>query len=207
MTRPAAPAPPHTASARLRSAALGEHGVDQRERGGKHERPAQPLDGAGGEQGLRRLREPTDKRGDGVEREAGHEHPPRAEEVGGATTEQQETGGGHRVGADHRLQRLRRVVQLAPDLGQRHDDDVLIERDDQHRERQQRQRRRLAGPAARGCCFGEWHERNSSDGLRSDTYRNVLVDGGETRDLSSAMGSTAPLVMWRLGIDLEAAGR
>jgi hypothetical protein len=100
-------------------AALGERGVDQREGGGKHKRSAEPLNGAGGEQDLRSRREPTGERGAGVERQARHEHPPRPEQVGGAATEQQETGGCHRVGADYRLQRLRRVVQLAPDLGQR----------------------------------------------------------------------------------------
>ena len=72
--------------------------------------------------------------------------PRRPEQVGGAAAEQQEAARGDRVGADHRLQRLRGIAQVAADVGQRHDDDVLVERDDQHREGQQRQRRRAATP-------------------------------------------------------------
>jgi hypothetical protein len=51
---------------------------------------AEPLHGAASEQDLRGRGESPGKRAAGVEREAGHEHPPRSEQVGGAATEQQE---------------------------------------------------------------------------------------------------------------------
>ena len=142
-------------------APFGERGVDERQRGREDERPAEALHRACDEQELGLGGEPAGERGAGVEREAGDEDPPAAEQVGGAAAEQEEAGGGHGVRADHRLQRLRRVAQLAADLGQCHDDDVLVERDDQHRERQQRQRRVPAVTASgeMGRSFGEGHGR------------------------------------------------
>ena len=122
-------------------AALGECGVDERERGGKDERPAEPLGRAGEQQEFGSRCEPTRERRAGVERETRREDPAPPEHVSGATTEQQEPGGRHRVGADHRLQRLLREAQVTADLRQCYHHDVLIERDDQHCERQQRQRR------------------------------------------------------------------
>jgi hypothetical protein len=83
-----------------------------------------------------------------VKREAGHEDPSPTEQIGGATAEQQEAGRRHRVSADHPLQRLCGEAELAPDRGQCHQHDVLIERGGQHREGQQSQHRRMAVPGA-----------------------------------------------------------
>ena len=160
MTRPAAPAPPQTATARLRSRPSANVVLIERQRGREDERPAEALHRARDEQELGLGGEPAGDRGAGVQREAGDEDPPAAEQVGGAAAEQQEAGGGHGVGADHRLQGLRRVAQLAADLGQCHDDDVLVERDDQHRERQQRERRRAAvSPSRRDGRILRWTPR------------------------------------------------
>ena len=151
-------------------AALREGHVDQRERGREHERPAEPLQRASAELDLGHRRQPTGERRDPVEREPGDEHPPAPEQVGRPAAEQQEAGGRHRVGADHGLQRLGRVAEIAPDLGQRDDDDVLVERDDQHRERQQRERRALAGAAVwLGWCVGDAHAWPHFDSIRHIT--------------------------------------
>jgi hypothetical protein len=130
--------------------AFGEGGIDQRQGGGKDERSADALCGAGDEQEHRARREPAGERAARVEHEARHEHPAPSHQVGGAAAEEQEAGGRHRVGADHRLQCVGRVAQVASDVGQRHHHDVLIERDDQHREGEQRQRRALAWPPSGG---------------------------------------------------------
>ena len=163
---------------------FGERGVDERQRGREDERAAEALHRARDEQELGLGREPAAERGAGVQREAGDEDPPAAEQVGGAAAEQQEAGGRHGVGADHRLQRLRRVAQVPPDLRQRHDDDVLIERDDQHRERQQRQRRRPAvatRSSETGRCFGEGHGRAPVQGrtFDYDPIRNITYPATE----------------------------
>jgi hypothetical protein len=53
----------------------------------------------------------------------------------------------HRICADYGLQRVSRVAQVATDLWKCHDDDVLVERDEEHRERKQCQDRRVPFPA------------------------------------------------------------
>lgn len=92
------------------------------------------------------------------------------------SAEQQEPAERHRIRADDQLQRLRRIAQRAANLRQRHDDDVLIERDDQHRERQQRQRRRFPRPIDRrssAWCVDERRARRSSTN-QSITIRYVI---------------------------------
>ena len=145
MTRPAAPAPPQTPSARFRSRPSAKVVLMSASVLGKTSAPPRPCTARAASCSSGRRRQAAGERGDGVQRQAGHEHAPPPEQVGGATAEQQEAGRRDRVGADHRLQRLRRVAEVAADLRQRDDDDVLVERDDQHRERQQRQRGGLAG--------------------------------------------------------------
>jgi hypothetical protein len=140
--------------------AFGEAGVDERQGGREDQRSAKPLHGAGDEQHLGRRGQASKQRRAGVEREARDEDPPPPEQVGGAAAEEQEAGGRHGVSADHRLEGLRGVIQCAPDLGQRHHHDVLIQGDDQHRKREQRQRGRgtvAAWPFAGGCSFGTRH--------------------------------------------------
>ena len=163
---------------------FGERGVDERQGGREDERAAEALHRARDEQELGLGSEPAAERGAGIQREARDEDVPAPEQVGGAAAEQQKPGGRHGVRADHRLQRLRRIAQLPPDLRQRHDHDVLIERDDQHRERQQRQRRRPAvatRSVETGSSIGERHGRDSSahgqgrSGLQSDTEHNVYL--------------------------------
>jgi hypothetical protein len=132
-----------------------------------HERSAEPLHGARGQLDLGHRRQPARERGDAVQPQPRDEHPPAAEQIGGAPAEQQEPGRGHRVRADHRLQRLRRVAEVAPDLRERDHDDVLIERDDQHREGQQRQDRSKASAVGTDICDG--HERLQYDSFRNET--------------------------------------
>ena len=127
--------------------ALGEGRVDQRQRGGEDQRSAEPLGGSRRQLDFGHRRQPADEGGDAVQRQPGDEDPAVAEQVGGAAAEQEEAGRGDRIRADHRLQRLRGVAEVARDLGQRDHDDVLVERDDQHGERQQGQGRSMAGAA------------------------------------------------------------
>ena len=84
----------------------------------------------------------------GVQRQASNENVASAEDIRGAPAEQQESAGRHRVGADDRLQRLGGIAERAPDLGQRDHHDVLIQRDDQHRKRQQREGTGVGSPSA-----------------------------------------------------------
>jgi hypothetical protein len=151
-----------SASARLRARPSAKV-VLTSDRWREDQRPAEPLHRPGSQQELGCRREAASERGASIKRQARHEDPASSEQIGSATTQQQEAAGHHRVGADHRLQDLRGVAQLATNLGQRDHHDVLIERDDQHRERQQRQRGRLAvatEPVLRGC-FGACHAKDS----------------------------------------------
>jgi hypothetical protein len=116
------PGRPRAAPHRQRTVALaafGKRGIHQRQRGGKDKRPTETLGRAGGEKDLGYRSEPAGQRGTEVQHEPRYKDPAAAEQVGGATTKQQESGGRYRISADHRLQRLRRIAQIAADLGQR----------------------------------------------------------------------------------------
>ena len=132
--------------------AFRERGVDQRQSGGEDQCPAEPLNRSRDEQQARSAGQAAGERRRGVEGEARRQDPAAPEQVRGAPAEEEEAGRGDGVGADHRLKRLGRVAQVARDVGQRHHDDVLVQRDDQHRERQQRERRRLTVPAEIARC-------------------------------------------------------
>jgi hypothetical protein len=162
-------------------AALGERRVDQRQGRGEHERSPEPLQAAAGEQDLGGGREASRQRARGVEPEAAHEDPAPPQQIGRPAAEQQEAGGRDRVRADHQLQRLRRVAEIPPDLREGHHHDVLVEGDDQHREGQQRQRRRgprASGPGAGGRCVDERHGGTPGAGggieLRSESDYNLI---------------------------------
>ena len=73
-----------------------------------------------------------------------------------------------RVSADHCLQRLGRVTQVAADIWQGHDNDILIKGNDQHRERQQRQRRSTADPS-RAAPRSPANTHRITPGLRTQT--------------------------------------
>lgn len=60
----------------------------QRRRQG--ERVAEPLPETGRDEGGRALGQPAEQRGDGDEQDAADEHPPAAEQVGGAAAEEHE---------------------------------------------------------------------------------------------------------------------
>jgi hypothetical protein len=77
-----------------------------------------------------------------IEKEADQQNAASAEQIRGASAEEHEAARCNRVRTDDRLQRLRRVSEIAADIRQRDHDDVLIERDDQHRKREECQHRR-----------------------------------------------------------------
>ena len=138
----AGPAP--DAQGAVARVSLRERRVDDGQCAREDQCAAESLQRARGKLELGAHREPAGERRNGVQHQARHEHPAPAEQVRGAPAEQQEAARCDRVGADDCLQRLRRIAKVAGDLGQRDDDDVLVEGHDQHRERQQPQRRGAA---------------------------------------------------------------
>ena len=128
---------------RERPVALGpltEGGGDERERRRSHERRAEPLDRAGGDQPRGALREAAGERGEREHPEADREHASAAEEVGDPPAEEQEAAEGQNVGVDHPGEVGQGEVKAAPDRGQRDVDDRRVEHDDELGHRQQRQR-------------------------------------------------------------------
>src|SRR5262249_51193100 len=107
-----------------------EGGVDNRQGAGEDKGTAQALNRARREQDFGPRSKATGKRGKGVQCEARDEYATSPEQVGCATAEQKEAARRHRVRADYGLQRVGGVAQVAPDLGKRYDDDVLVERDE-----------------------------------------------------------------------------
>src|SRR5581483_6107570 len=80
--------------------ALVERGGDDRQRGRRDQRPADPLGGAAREQQARRGRERAEERGAGEERGAREEDAAAPEEVRGPAAEQKKAGEGERVGVE-----------------------------------------------------------------------------------------------------------
>ena len=72
--------------------------------------------------------------------EPDHEQPAAAEQVGGTAAQQEQTGEGERVGADHPLQPLLGEVESRLDRGQRDDHDIGVEDDHEERAAEQRER-------------------------------------------------------------------
>ena len=119
--------------------AVGERRGDDRQGGRRHDRCAQPLDGAGGDQPGLGLREATAQRRQGEHHEAEHEHPATPQQVGHSPAEQQEAAEGQRVGVHHPGEVVAGEVQVSADGWQRDVDDRCVDHDHElsHREQQQ----------------------------------------------------------------------
>src|SRR5262245_22171413 len=124
-----------------------EGGVDNRQGAREDKGPAQTLNRARRELDFGPRSKATGKRGKGVQCKAHDKYATSSEQIGCATAEQQEAARCHRICADYGLQRVGGVAQVTTDLGKCHDDDVLVERDEEHRERKQCQDRRVPFPA------------------------------------------------------------
>jgi hypothetical protein len=72
---------------------------------------------------------PAGERGDREQQQPEDEHPPVAEQVGGAPAQQQEAGEDEHVGVDHPLEVDGREAQVGPDRRQRHVDHRDVEHD------------------------------------------------------------------------------
>ena len=107
---------------------------DDRERGWGHDSTGEALQCADRDQHLPRLCGCARERGDREQRNAGEEHPPAAEQIGGAGSEQHETSERDRVGVDDPLQAGRREMQAVAHLRQRDVDDCDIEDDHELRQ-------------------------------------------------------------------------
>src|SRR4030095_2601109 len=70
--------------------ALGEVGGDQRQRRGRGDGGADPLEGAGGQQPAGGGGQAAQERGQGEDQDAGDEHPAAAEDIAGPPAEQQQ---------------------------------------------------------------------------------------------------------------------
>ncbi len=194
MTSPAAPGTAPDAQRAIAGGPFGEGGVDERQGGGEDEGSTEALDRAGGEQDAGAGRESPGERRPGIEGEAGGQDAASPEQVGGATAEQEEAGRGYRVGADDRLKCLRGVAEVACDVGQCHDHDVLVEGNDQHGEGQKRQRRCLAVPAeaaGRGGCLIGSHS-STPDGRSSRLIQPAGCPAGSGSILVESRHSARP---------------
>ena len=143
-----APMPPSAAPDPERLVPLGalrEGRGDDRQGGRGHDRGAGALDHAGREERRRRPGEPAHERRGREEQDTGHEHATAPEQVGRASSEQQQAAEGERVGAQHPRQVLLRKAEIGSDRGQRHDRDRAVEK--HHEERAAKKRERP--PAAR----------------------------------------------------------
>src|SRR5262245_37458792 len=124
-----------------------EGGADKRQSAREDKGTTQTLNRARGELDFGSRSKTTGKRSKGVQCKAHDKYATSSEQIGCATAEQQEAARCHSICADYGLQRVSRVAQVATNLGKCHDDDVLVERDEEHRERKQRQDRRVTFPA------------------------------------------------------------
>ena len=174
-----------------RAVALGSLRVgrrDDRQGRGEDQCAAQPLDDSGGELCSRTGGQAAGQRGDRVEDQAGGEHPPLAEQIGRAASHEQEPTGRDRVGGHNELQGLSRVAEGSTDVGQRHDDDVLVERDDEHGETHEEQppraRRSAVGRVVVRRCPGRHVAHPSFGRVRLPTVRSSdLSSAGTARHL------------------------
>ena len=91
-----------------------------------------PWTRAGGDERRRRPGEPAEERRGREEEDTGHEQATAPEQVGRASSEQEQAAEGERVGAQHPLQALLREAEVRLDRGQRHEHDRGVE--DHHEE-------------------------------------------------------------------------
>src|SRR5262245_3070717 len=124
-----------------------EGGLDNRQGAREDTGPAQTLNRARRELDFAPRSKATGKRAKGVPCQARDKSATSSEQIACATAEPQEAARCHRICADDGLQRVSRVAQVATDLRKCHDDDVLVERNEEHRERKQCQDRRVPFPA------------------------------------------------------------
>ncbi len=113
--------------------ALGEVIADQRQGRREQQRTTQALHGAGEDQRQLALGQAAREGGEGVQALSEDVHAAPAEQVGGAPAEQEEAAEGHRIGAHHPLQALRREIQRPADFRQGDEHDGGVEGDDQLR--------------------------------------------------------------------------
>ena len=142
---PKPPSAPQIPSALLRSAPSANSDGDDRQRGRRHDRGPDPLEGAGADQRLVRPGEPAEKRSEREQTHADHEDPPPPEQVGGPPAEQEQAGERERIGAHHPLQPSRREAEILLDRGESDGHDRRVEDDHEERAAEQGER----PPAAR----------------------------------------------------------
>ena len=128
--------------------AFGERGRDQRQRGGRDDRAAGALDGAGRQQPRLGGGQPAGEGRGGEQQQAGDEHPAPAEQVTGTAAEQQQAAERQGVAVHHPLQAGVGESQGRLDVRQRDVDDGRVEHDHQLRGRDDQQRHALLAAAA-----------------------------------------------------------
>ena len=141
---PLPPIAPQIPSALFRSAPSSNVVVMIESAAGEMIAAPKPLHGARGDQHALEPASPQTRRRDREDRDADHEDPPAAEQVGGAAAEQQEAAERDRVGGHHPLEARVREVERRADRRQRDVDDRDVEH--RHEERGADERERL--PAA-----------------------------------------------------------
>ena len=120
--------------------AVGEDGAQQRQRR-RHEHGAEePERRAGGDEGLGRGRERGDDRDHGEAGRADQQHATSAEAVARAAHPDEEAGEHERVGVDDPELLGGRRREVARDRGQREAQHGVVDRDEQHRQHEHRER-------------------------------------------------------------------
>ena len=106
---------------------LGEGRHQQRQRGRREQRPAEPLDGAERDQRGLGPGQAARERARREEREPGDEHTPASQQVADASPEEQRAAEEDRVGRDDPLQARAREPEVRLDRRQRHVHDCHVE--------------------------------------------------------------------------------
>ena len=112
-------------------AGFGEERHDQRQRHGRHDRPAQALHCAGDDQHRLRHRQPAGERRQREQRDADQKKPALAVKVAEPAAKEQEAAEGQHVGIDHPDQRRLGEAEVDADRWQRDIHDGRVEDDHQ----------------------------------------------------------------------------
>ena len=123
--------------------AVAERRVDDRERRGRDDRAAEPLERAERDQPRAALREAAHERAEREHRHTDHEHAAATEHVRRAAAEEQEAAERERVGGDDPLERRLRELEVDRDGRERDVHDRDVEHD--HEERAQTRTRAASG--------------------------------------------------------------
>jgi hypothetical protein len=118
----------------------GEQRHHQRQGDGRHDRAAEALHGARGDEHALRAREPADGRGNGEEPDPGEKQGPMAEQVAEPAPEQEKAPEGDQVRVDHPRERLFREAEIRSYRWERDPDDRNVEDDHQVAEAEDEQR-------------------------------------------------------------------